>query len=126
MSVGNIYKYARDGLPRVLRTLAMTCEARAAEPLASSIAEPKRSCACAMTCIKPGMTHGKEIPGQAGGFRGRSPLGEGVAALRQAQGPLSLRLAMEARGILPPPSNQSVIPFGQYFCNFIPAGLEFY
>ena len=53
MSVGNIYKYARDGLPRVLRTLAMTC-------------------------IKPGMTYGKEIPGQAGGFRGRSPLGEGV------------------------------------------------
>ena len=41
MSWGNIYKYARDGLPRVLRTLAMTC-------------------------IKPGMTHGKEIPGQAG------------------------------------------------------------
>ena len=37
MSMGNIYKYARDGLPRVLRTLAMTC-------------------------IKPGMTHGKEIP----------------------------------------------------------------
>ena len=66
MSWGNIYKYARDGLPRVLRTLAMTCEARAAEPLASSIAEPKRSCACAMTCIKPGMTLGKEIPGQAG------------------------------------------------------------
>ena len=56
MSVGNIYKYARDGLPWVLRTLAMTCikpgmtcEARAAEPLASSTAEPKRSCACAMT-----------------------------------------------------------------------------
>ena len=44
----------------------MTCEARAAEPLASSIAEPKRSCACAMTCVKPGMTLGKEIPGQAG------------------------------------------------------------
>ena len=71
------------------------------------------------------MTHGKEIPGQAGGFRGRSPLGEGVAALRQAQGPLSLGLAMEARGMLPP-SNQSVIPSGHYFCKFIPAGLEFY
>ena len=26
---------------------------------------------------------------------------------------------------IPPPSNQSVIPFGHYFCNFIPAGLEF-
>ena len=43
-----------------------------------------------------GMTFGRA--GQAGGFRGRSPLGEGVAALRQAQGPLSLGLAMEARG----------------------------
>ena len=114
MSVGNIYKYARDGLPRVLRTLAMTCEARAAEPLASSIAEPKRSCACAMTCIKPGMTYGKEIPGQAGGFRGRSPLGEGVESNE-----------VRTRGIPPPPS-QSVIPFGHYFYNFIPAGLEFY
>ena len=29
-------------------------------------------------------------------------------------------------GGLPPPSNQSVIPFGHYFCNFIPTGLEFY
>ena len=90
MSVGNIYKYARDGLPRVLRTLAMTC-------------------------IKPGMTYGKEIPGQAGGFRGRSPLGEGVESNE-----------VRTRGTHPPPSNQPVIPFGHYFCKFIPAGLEFY
>ena len=89
MSWGNIYKYARDGLPRVLRTLAMTC-------------------------IKPGMTHGKEIPGQAGGFRGRSPLGEGVESNE-----------VRTRGT-PPPPNHTVIPFGHYFCKFIPAGLEFY
>ena len=37
-----------------------------------------------------------------GVFKGQSPLGEGVAALRQAQGPLSLGLAMGARGKPPP------------------------
>ena len=37
-----------------------------------------------------------------GGVRGRSHLGERVAALRQAQGSLSLGLAMEARGKPPP------------------------
>ena len=59
-----------------------------------------------------GMTF--ERAGQAGGFRGRSPLGEGVESNE-----------VRTRGI-PPPSNQSVIPFGHYFYNFIPAGLEFY
>ena len=33
-----------------------------------------------------------------GGFRGRSPLGERVAALRQAQGPWDLWLAKESEG----------------------------
>ena len=37
-----------------------------------------------------------------GGFRGQGHLGVGVAALRQAQGPLLLGRAMEARGRLPP------------------------
>ena len=33
---------------------------------------------------------------------------------------------LQAGGRFPPPPNQSVIPFGHYFCKFIPAGLEFY
>ena len=33
-----------------------------------------------------------------GGVRGQSPLGEGVAALRQAQGPWDLWLAEESEG----------------------------
>ena len=41
-----------------------------------------------------------------GGFRGKGHLGVGVVALRQAQGPLSLGLAMEARGRLPPPKQK--------------------
>lgn len=51
------------------------------------------------TCLKRSPPARDDIRG----FRGQSHLGEGVAALRQAQGPLSLGLAMEARGRLPPP-----------------------
>ena len=49
------------------------------------------------------------------GVLGGVPLGVGVAALRQAQGPLSLGLAMEARGRLPP-SKQKKTPPWRRFC----------
>ena len=38
------------------------------------------------------------------GFLRGVPLGEGVAALRQAQGPWFVRLAKKARGKPPPPT----------------------
>lgn len=57
----------------------------------------------------------RKSPVKPGVLGGRSPLGEGVESNE-----------VRTRGIPPPPSNQSVIPSGHYFCNFIPAGLEFY
>ncbi len=44
------------------------------------------------------------------GFRGRSPLGEGVAALRQAQGPWDLWLAEESEGETSPFQKKSCGP----------------